>query len=587
MDGRTVSWSTGWLWCATALLLAPACGDSAAGPGDQDVSARDDGEPAPIPPGTMSAEAAKQVFDEVAAVIAADTRTASTEPLAPEVYDAIADAIAKVPGVAGAEYVADSLGTVMIAVENGGGFVWRHIENDFFEADALPDDFDLRAEHDADYQPEWVGSDTQATPTTPAPPDGARPAAVHENRFASAFPVASLAPDPDFASDVQDCPNGKIALIDFEWSHDSTDPEFKMRDPANPRAQYVVDGVPFFERLARMGEAAGYKVDIFHDDDINVGNFKQLEDYAIVVTNGHGGRPGPRAKDRKNRLEVFWKTHELFDPNKLLSGSGLTYHDAWLLGYVSVGVPSNKIQWRPTLLRHVYKPKGKQLWMQNECWGMLSRMVVGYHAPGALAILKWYLDLDEPESIFSKVDNFGKALRDAGVHSVTGYITPATPEDVVVHTMTFFRRLFGGNSRQDPPPEPFAYWPTCMSAQTYFRPSWDLFGQTTVSKFLLGHGVHPTLFTLYSDPEPAWFRRECDDNANAHAAMQAQLLTFGTPSTQIVSCWDGRWSKGEWPNPIEDQWCAQGDRPTTAQASHDAACAITAARKVTNAFLTR
>lgn len=585
---------------AMAMLCAAGCGggktapkagdaspgaDTAAGAGGDDAPQSDANSGADalvVPEGGLSPDAADEVFARISDAIAADPRTAAGAPLDPEVYEAIAVDLSKLPGVTAADYAVDTLGTITIAVEGGGQFVWRHQQNDFEEAASLPEGVDLRGQHDPVYQPDFVGDEEDDREELPAGAPG-KPS-PDQNRWATRFPLAQNSlPDPNFGSDEQACPNGKIALIDFEWSYDTK--KGRMRDPSNDEAQYLIEGVRLFERLRWMGEAAGFHVDEFHDDDITPANFKKLEDYDIVFTNGHGRRPGPRAGRRLPHIDVAWFTHEVLDPKKLIEGTSLTYHDAWKLGLIDATIPSRFILWRPRLFREAYKPSVKQLWLINQCWSMLPQMLAGdADGHGFKDFAKWWLNFSDTNEHFEPVDNFGHGLRDAGVHTVLGYITPATPEDIVINTMRFFRRLFGGYSNRDKPPEGFNFWPTCMSAQSFFRPKWDLFHPGAVNKYLF-HGVNPTLWTIYTDPEPRWFRQECETNANVHATLQASMLSYGTPSIQAILCWEQDWSQNNWPTPIQDPICSQGDKPTTKEASHDAACAVTVARRVTNAIL--
>ena len=256
---------------------------------------------------------------------------------------------------------------------------------------------------------------------------------------------------------------------------------------------------------------------------------------------------------------------------------GITYEEAWKQGYITKNILNESITWTSLALRYLYKPAPKQMVMLNECFGLLP-FNVGFNemAPDTW---EWVTSTDP-------VYNLGDALMDAGVKTVFGYITPASPYSVVYNTMPFLRRLFGGYYNNDVPPSRFglSYWPTCMAAQTFFRKPSTPELASYAFKYTDG-----TIYTMYAVPEVQYLREVCRTDpptANKQSNMQQFMLKAGTPATALSDyCWNTYWSKGIYPSSIVDALCYRGDNPTTEAATMDAACAVKEARKVTNSIL--
>jgi hypothetical protein len=494
----------------------------------------------------------------LARVIDADPKTATTTALTPAEYENLANRLGAVPGVKAADYAGDTLGTIYVEVTGGGVLFWRHITNDFLtEAATLP----AEASFVDMVNPTWnSGWQFDANVQT-----------NQSNTYATHFPVASANPDPDYLADnAVVCPNeGKIALVDFLWS------EAHTNFPGLYEDQYNVDGVMFYDRVRLMGEAAGFTVDLFKDSEINLGNLNLLKDYKIVMFFGHGGRPGPKTTQRLGEALSTVLTPELYSPEKIAVG-GIPYEEAWKRGYINYNIKTKTISWTAWAFRDLYQPAPNQLVMLNQCWTMLP-FNVGFYQDGPAQPWNWVSDMTRP------VYNIGDGLMDAGAKAVFGYINPATPEAVVHNTLPFLRRLFGGYYNGDLPPYPHTYWPTCMSAQTFFRLPWAPAVAQYAPKF-----SDTSLYTMYAVSESQYLREVCDTDpwtANAHAYMQSFMLQVGTPATALPICWDTYWSFGNYPSGIVDPLCSQGDNPTTEKATNDAACAVKVARKATNALL--
>jgi hypothetical protein len=506
--------------------------------------------------GADPTEATRLAID---AALSADPRTAQGTPLSPDDYEELAQLAAAVPGVEAVDYVGDTLGTIQIKIADGGVMLWRHITDDRTEADTLPPDADVASLLSPDWNDGWE-------PPSGSPVGLPAPPSPISNSYADHFPLAGANPDPDYAEDDKvACPaEGKVAIVDFLWTeaHEQT---------SLYSEQWMVDGVMLWDKVTRMAQAAGFQVDHFQDNDINTGNFNKLADYSIVITIGHGGRPGPSSAARLGKSLSDVLTADSYEHTKVMAG-GITYEDGWKKGYLLRNVRTRGVWWTSLLFKDLYKPAVPQMWMPNECWAMLP-FNVGLARDTAG---KWAWE----SGVTGRVYNIGDGLMDAGVKVVFGYVTPATPKAVLINTLPFFRRLFGGYYAKDKPPAPHTFWPTCMSAQTYFRlpntPQLALYG----NKYRAG-----SMYTMYAVDPPQYLRKVCEENPNAHAYMQSFMLQAGTPATALPLCWGSYWSKGEHPSGIQDPLCSQGDDPTTEQATGDAACAVKIARKATNALL--
>ena len=494
-------------------------------------------------------------------VVESDPGAQGSIALGPADYQSIADKIAAVPGVQAADYVGDTLGTIYVKVAGGGTMMWRHIKNDLAEAATLPTDADFSLMIHPDWNNQWQGA-------VEAQPPGTVAAQPQSNTYGTHLPLASGNPDPDYAADSQlVCPSeGKIAIVDFLWT------EAHTNFPVLYDSQFMVDGVMLYDRVRMMAEAAGFTLDLYRDTAINVGNVSLLKNYKIVIIIGHGGRPGRSSTPRLGHALASIITPEIYDPNKTTE-SGMSYEKAWKDGYITYALTDKTIAWTSWFLRDFYTPAPEQLVMSNQCWGMLP-FNVGVYPDGNHQYV-WEQDTS------GAVYNLGDGFMAAGVKVVTGYITPATPEAVVTNTMDFLRRLFGGYSHADLPPWPHTYWPTCMSAQTFFRlpatPQLAIYAP----KFIPPESI----FTMYAVPQAKYFREVCNQNPNRHAYMQSFMLNVGTPATALPLCWDTYWSAGTYPSGIVDPLCSQGDNPTTQAATADAACAVKESRQVTNAIL--
>jgi len=505
--------------------------------------------------GGTPADGVERVRLDLLAIVSKDARLSGTTALAPDDYEALAQQFATVANVEADDYVGDTLGTIYIKVRGGGVLLYRHITNDSLEAATLPAEADFANQLHPTRQSNW----SKATATPLSQPLTA------SNTYATHFPVASADPDPEYTADqAVTCPQeGKIAIVDFLWTEAHRD------FPGLYDSQYMVDGVMLYDRIDRIAKASGFTLDVYKDDAINLGNFRKLQDYAIVFTNGHGGRPGVNTTKRLGAALGSVLTAETYDP-KRTTEFGMTYERAWTLGYLFYNVTDKKISWTPWLLRDFYKPSVPQLVMLNECWTMLPFNIGLDKRDG-----KWVWD----QGVTGPLYNFGDALMDAGAKAVFGYVSPATPEAVVQNTMPFLRRMFGGYSDRDPPPSPHNYWPTCMGTQTYFRlpntPQLAIYGNKYRAR---------SMYTMYAVSENLLLREECPGTV-PHALLQDFMLQVGTPATAFQICWDEWWSRGEYPSGIQDALCSKGDEPTTLERTNDAACAVKVARQVTNAIL--
>lgn len=533
------------------LLAAVACGSSST----DGSSGASSGGGTPEGGTPVTPDAAESVRQGIVAVIARDPRLADRDKaLTHDDYAALALEIGKVPGVAFAQYVGDGLGGIWIEVQNGGVFHWRHVEDDqISHRPALPDNFDFSTLMDpdanADFKPPEVVSGPRASGT-----------------YATPFPVASISPDPEFkADDTVSCPDeGKIAIIDFYYK------EVKDKDLLYNN-EFLIDGQELWDRLAEMGRAAHFTVDVFKNDDINAGNFSRiLKDYSYVLVNGHGGAPGPKTAARYHEPLITFVTPEVYDPAKQLEG-GMAYAEAWNRGWIIRDAEKNTIKWTPRLIQGVYNAAVPQHWLISTCYSMLP-FTAGF-AKGTEG-WTWSKDLTDP------IYNFGDALREKGVKTVFGYVTPAEVGVIARNHLRFFRRTFGGYFSGDRPPSPQTYWPTCMSSQTFFRlkatPQLAVYAPK-----LDGY----SLYTMYTDPAPLYLRATCQNSpANVHAMMQDFMLSAGTPATAFQKCWDSWWGQGKEPTGIQDALCSKGDFPTTTEAVRSAGCNVRYARKVTLAM---
>lgn len=537
------------VFCSLLCSLV-ACGSSSS-----------DGPSAPRAPdggASVTPDPSDPVRQGILDVIARDPRLEDRDKaLTHDDYLALATELARVPGVASAEYVGDGLGGMWIEVTGGGVFQWRHIEDDdIAHSPALPEDLDFSTLMDpvanAGWKPPEVVSGPRAAGT-----------------YATPFPVATINPDPEFKADeTVSCPDeGKIAIIDFYYTEVS-------KKGLLYNNEFLVDGVELWTRLERMGQAAHFKVDIFKDDQINAANFSRiLKDYTFVVLNGHGGAPGPKATAKYHEPLVTFVTPEVYDPAKQLEG-GMPYAEAWNKGWIIRDPKKNTVNWTPRLIQGVYHADVPQQWLISTCYSMLP-FTAGFVKGGD----GWSWTREAATPLY----NFGHALRDKGVKTVFGYVTPAEVSVVARNHLAFFRRTFGGYFSGDRPPAtaPQTYWPTCMSSQTFFR----LKATPQVAVYapkLDGY----SLYTMYTDPDPVYLRATCQNKpANVHSMMQDFMLKAGTPATAFQTCWDSWWSQGKEPTGIQDALCSKGEYPTTTEAVTAAGCNVRYARKVTLAML--
>ena len=524
--------------------------------------------------GSISQEDAEKVSQDIAAIIEQDPRLSGTTALDLDDYEQLAQKFAGVKNVEYAEFAKDTLGSIHIQVAGGGFLLWRHIKNTYTEAATLPAGLDLASLIDPTWNSGWSApAEPGEFADTTSPQTGDRSLQGNEsNGHATHFPVALDNPDPEYAADdaVTCQQQGKIAIVDFQWSDAWKDAPGLYED------QFQVDGMMLYDRLKAMAEAAGFTLDLFKDTDINTTNFDKLSQYSIVYIIGHGGRPPLKSSRRLGALFTYIATPETYEPQKQMVG-GITHEEAWKKGYIIYDPVGKRLDMTSLLFRDLYKTRANvpQLWMPNSCWSMLPYNVGIEKKPDGT-----YGWMQNSQDVTGKVYNIGHGLMAAGVKAVFGYVTPASPEAIVKFSIRFFRRMFGGYYKKDPPPWPHTYWPTCMSSQTFFRNPANPWA-ANYCPLLYGH----SLYTMYTIDDPLFLRQECTENANDHALMQSFMLKVGTPATAFDSCWSTWWSGSDCPSGIDDALCSQGDCPTTQQASNDAACAVKVARKVTNAML--
>jgi hypothetical protein len=514
-----------------------------------------------------STSSVEQTRLAIVAVIAADPRLAGTTALTPDDYQALAAKLAAVPGLDGADYAGDGLGTIYIKVTDGGFLVYRHIKNDFGELATLPPNATFANPLDPVWNAGW------RAPVETSQMRRIKLTDADANTYATRFPRASANPDPDFTADLAvQCPDeGKIAIVDFQWTEGQGTTLYT--------GPFNVDGVMLYDRITRMAEAARFHVDVFKDGDINLGNYTKLHDYTIVITIGHGSRPPPKPSERLKEALLTMRTAEIYRPDKdanKVTAFGKTYDEAWKEGDFTFDPESGAVAWTPRLFRNHYFPTAAtpQMFMVNSCWSMLPFNVGLVHGAGG-----WTWSSDASGPLFT----FGDALMQAGVKVVFGYVTPATPAAIVENTMPFFRRMFGGYSSNDLPPSPHHFWPTCMGAQTYFRV--DPYVAAYAPKLRLAGG-EPTIYTMDAVTDNQTFRKACSSGI-PHALLQDFTLQVGTPATAIPDCWTKYWSGGTYPSQIQDAYCWMGDDPTTQEATNAAACDVRIARQVTNAMLSK
>jgi hypothetical protein len=500
--------------------------------------------------------AVENIRRKLVAVIARHPELKEEIPLPPADYQKVANELAKVPGVQGADYSGDTLGTFYIKVSGGGVIGYRHIRGDMNEMNTLPPGVTHTDLRDPTYNADWQESVR----------------ANASNTWADHFPVAAGNPDPDYTQDdTLACrQEGRIAIIDFYYT--DVHENFNLYE-----TDFLVDGVEIWERIRRVAKAAGFGVDFYKDADINLGNYTMLQDYTMVITNGHGGRPGMKTFKRTGFAVTRMETAEKYNPAKI-TANGLTYFDSWKRGQIHFDARSKQISWTPVLFRDGYRPSVTQQWLMSQCWALLP-FWVGYYEDSS----GWHYSVN----LLGDVYNFGDGLLDAGVTSVFGYIDPAWPKAIVANLMRYLRRTFGGYSKKDVPPARFGlnYWPTCMAAETFFRlPSLPESADFHAPKL-----INNCTFTMYAKPEPKYLylRKACSEFRYPHSAMQDFVLSVGTPATAFTTCWDEFWSAGNWTGIDVGPLCGQGNpNYPSEQAAMDAGCQVKQARKATNAFLT-
>jgi hypothetical protein len=513
------------------VLLAAGCGSSPSVPGDQ------------VRKGIMDA-------------ISSDPRTAGTQALAPADYKAIAEKVASVPGVVQAFYAGDYAGTVYAAVDGGGVMAWNHMPYDVNDDSLLPKDLDYSTLMDPVYNKGW---------SKPEVVSGPRSAGT----YATQFPLATSNPDPEFKSDdTVPCPaRGRLAIVDFQQAQAAADTERTWP------STFDVDGLPLWDRVKKMGEAAGFKVRIYLNDEIKAGNFwTELRDYTYVILNGHGGPPGPKQYEHTGKSLLNIITPEPWDDNAKLE-DGTRYVDAWKDGLILRGLSGDdkdKVRWTPLLIQKIFKPTVPQAWVVNQC-GSFAPAYHGWTDDGWV----W--------QVTGLLYNFGQALRDAGVPAALGYITSVKADAVAHNLLAFLRREFGGYFNKDTPPvtAPQKFWPTCMSVETFFRLKANPFVAVHAPKL---EGT--SLFTGYFADKAVFLRPECQGSpAIPHNMLADFVLSVGTPATAFANCWDKYWSKGDEPTCIVDSLCCKGEPKLTKDDADHAGCAVMVGRKVTNAML--
>jgi len=494
----------------------------------------------------------------IMAAITSDPRTAGTQALAPDDYQALAAKVAAVPGVVQAFYAGDYAGTIYAAVDGGGVMVWNHLPYDVKDDSILPKDLDFATLMDPVHNKGWLKPEVVSGPRS-------------TGTYATAFPQAQLNPDPEFKEDDQvPCPaEGRIAIVDFQAAEAAKDTVQTWPSTLD------VDGLKLWDRVTKMGEAAGFKVNLYLNDKIKASNFNsELRDYTYVILNGHGAPPGPKQYEHTGKSLLNIITPEDWNDESRLE-DGTRYVDAWKEGLILRGLEGDskdKVRWTPLLIQKLFRPTTPQAWVVNQC---------GSFAPAYFGLARG--DNGWAWGINGTLYNFGHALREAGVQAALGYIT-SVKADVVAHNlMAFLRRQFGGYFSKDTPPltAPQKYWPTCMSVETFLR--------SKNNPFVAVHAPRlegTSLFTGYFQDQAVFLRGECKGPpAIPHNMMQDFMLSVGTPATALANCWNQYWSQGKEPTPTQDPLCSKGEPKTTKDATDRAACAVRVARKFTNAML--
>jgi hypothetical protein len=514
------------------VLFAAGCGSSPSVPSDQ------------VRQGIMDA-------------ITSDPRTAGTQALAPADYQAIATKVAAVPGVVQAFYAGDYAGTIYAAVDGGGVMVWNHVRYDVNDDSIVPKDLDYSTLMDPVYNKDWVKPEVVSGPRS-------------AGTYATQFPKASSNPDPEFKEDdTVPCPaEGRIAIVDFQAAEAAADTETTWPSTID------IDGLPLWDRVKKMGDAAGFNVRSYLKGEIKASNFNtELRDYTYVILNGHGGPPGAKQYEHTGKSLLNIMTPEPWDDNATLE-DGTRYVDAWKEGLILRGLSGDtkdKVRWTPLLIQKIFRPTVPQAWVMNQC----GSFAPAYH--GLTDENGWVW------GITGTLYNFGHALRDAGVPAALGYITSVKADAVAHNLLAFLRRQFGGYFSKDTPPltAPQKFWPTCMSVETFFR--------STNNPFVAVHAPKlegTSLFTAYFQDKPVFLRGECKGSpAIPHNMLQDFVLSVGTPATAFANCWSKYWSQGIDPAPTLDALCSKGEPKLTKDDADHAACAVRVARKFTNAML--
>jgi hypothetical protein len=499
------------------------------------------------------AEATRQ---RILAVIAQDARFTDPTPLTHDDYQALADAIAKVPGVEGASYSGDGLGSIRVGILGGGTFEWIHVTDDVAHAEQLPGDFDFAQLNDETNNAGFTAPEVVSHPRA-------------GGTYATHFPNASIDPDPEYVADDAvkgTCPiEGSIALVDLYY--DEVHPTGKLYTK-----EFDIDGKEIWDRLEMMGKAAGFTVDVYKHGEVKLSNFVGiLGSHTYVVVNGHGMTPGPVNIDRTHEAMLTIITPEKYVATNTLE-DGKTYEAAWKLGWINRGLQHDDVRWTPRLIQGEYAPKVPQVWLLSTCHALKPRAYGFVWADDSWSF-RW--------AAVGGLYNFGDALREKHVPAVFGYANAADVWAVAGNLMAFFRRQFGGYFDQDRPPSPLSFWPTCMSVQTYFRrhdsPAKPIYANKLDGK---------SLFTMYAESDPLYLRQTCQSSpANVHSTMQDFVLSVGTPATAFQSCWDRYWSQGKAATFTQDALCSKGDFPTAEAEVVSAGCNVLYARKATNAML--
>jgi hypothetical protein len=511
-------------------------------------------------PSAPSLGDAAPVHAALLGVLDGDPRLTQQTALTPDDYEALSEKLAGVEGVEATDYTGDALGTIYVKLAAGGTFAYRHIDDDY-DTNVFPEGVVEGDQSSPDFNAGWSAPQGTNAGTTSPP----------ANEYATHLPVYSPSPDPAYTSDgAVMCPKeGKIAIVDLQWTS-------LHKADKSPYPFFLVDGVPLYERIKRMGEAAGFTVDIFEDDEINAASFTKLQDYTVVYTIGHGAPSGPRTTKRLGQSVVVLFTDESYDAKRTMAFGGL-YEDAFKRGEIVASLEKTpRVLWTPRLFRDHYRPSVKQHWMLNECFGLVK------YGVGLEKVQdKWVPGRDAEKPIF----NFGDGLMAAGAKVVFGYTTTASFAAVRELSMKYFRRMFGAYYVGDRPPTAFgAFWPTCMPAKTFFRrpdaPDLDQYAPIEVSF----SGI-PSTYGMYARDEYLTFRGVCTDGELEQWTLQSYLLKEGTPIVELEKCWSDYWSKGVYPNGVTSPVCALGDAPITRETLTKAQCQVKIARQATNALL--